>query len=261
MPRANRYFLPGYVWHITHRCHNREFLLKFAYDKKRWLYWLFEAKKRYGLCILNYCVTSNHVHLLVVDTEKDCIAKSFQLIAGRVAQEYNNRKNRKGSFWEDRYHATAIMEDRYLLQCLVYVELNMVRAGVVKHPSEYSFCGFNEIINQPKRYTVIDLEKLKNLCGFTSLSSFTNHYENLIDSACLSTNQRKSPEWSESIAIGTQKYIGEIQKKLGVQAKNRETIEKQGAQILREPRHSYSTDFDVENSLLRGNNTCFWRDM
>jgi putative transposase len=27
MPRANRYFLPGYVWHITHRCHKREFLL------------------------------------------------------------------------------------------------------------------------------------------------------------------------------------------------------------------------------------------
>ena len=30
MPRANRYFLPGYVWHITHRCHKREFLLKCA---------------------------------------------------------------------------------------------------------------------------------------------------------------------------------------------------------------------------------------
>ena len=30
MPRANRYFLPGHVWHITHRCHKKEFLLKFA---------------------------------------------------------------------------------------------------------------------------------------------------------------------------------------------------------------------------------------
>ena len=29
MPRANRYFLPGHVWHITHRCHKKEFLLKF----------------------------------------------------------------------------------------------------------------------------------------------------------------------------------------------------------------------------------------
>jgi len=34
MPRANRYFLPGYIWHITHRCHKKEFLLKFSTDRK-----------------------------------------------------------------------------------------------------------------------------------------------------------------------------------------------------------------------------------
>jgi len=47
MPRANRYFLPGHVWHITHRCHNKEFLLKFAKDRKRWLHWLFA--EQYGV--------------------------------------------------------------------------------------------------------------------------------------------------------------------------------------------------------------------
>ena len=48
MPRANRYFLPDHVWHITHRCHKKEFLLKFAKDRKRWLHWLFEARKRFA---------------------------------------------------------------------------------------------------------------------------------------------------------------------------------------------------------------------
>ena len=43
MPRANRYLLPGHVWHITHRCHKQEFLLKFAKDRQRWRHWLFEA--------------------------------------------------------------------------------------------------------------------------------------------------------------------------------------------------------------------------
>jgi putative transposase len=61
MPRANRHYIPGYVWHVTHRCHKKEFLLKFARDRRRYLRWLFEAKKRYGLCVLNYAVTSNHV--------------------------------------------------------------------------------------------------------------------------------------------------------------------------------------------------------
>jgi putative transposase len=48
MPRANRYFLPDHVWHITHRCHKKEFLLKFAKDRKRWLHWLFEATQNRG---------------------------------------------------------------------------------------------------------------------------------------------------------------------------------------------------------------------
>ena len=119
MPRANRHFLPGYVWHITHRCHKKEFLLKFGRDRRRWLYWLFEAKKRFGLCVLNYIVTSNHIHLLVKDNGDRIIARSLQLIAGRTAQEYNRRKHRPGAFWEDRYHATAVQSDAHLLKCLV----------------------------------------------------------------------------------------------------------------------------------------------
>ena len=65
MARANRHFLPGHVWHITHRCHQKQFLLKFARDRQHYLRWVFEAKKRFGLLVLNYIVTCNHVPLLV----------------------------------------------------------------------------------------------------------------------------------------------------------------------------------------------------
>ncbi len=68
MPRANRYFVPGYVWHITHRCHKQDFLLKFASDRRTCVRWLFEAKKRFGLCVLDYIVTSNQIHLFAKDS-------------------------------------------------------------------------------------------------------------------------------------------------------------------------------------------------
>lgn len=67
-------------------------------------------------------------HLLVKDTGGGCHSQNMQLIAGRTAQEYNRRKNRHGAFWEDRYHATAIQADDHLHQCVVYIDLNMVRA-------------------------------------------------------------------------------------------------------------------------------------
>ena len=71
--------------------------------------WLFEARKRHGLSILNYIVTSNHVHLLVSGGgDRDAIPKSIQLLAGKTGQEYNQRKKRKRAFWEDHYHATAV---------------------------------------------------------------------------------------------------------------------------------------------------------
>ena len=83
MPEAHRYYLPNHVWHITHRCHKKEFLLKFERDRRRWRYWWFEARNRYGLWVLIYIVTSNHVHLLVRDRGEREITRSVQLIAGR----------------------------------------------------------------------------------------------------------------------------------------------------------------------------------
>jgi REP element-mobilizing transposase RayT len=81
----------------------------------------FQAKKHFGLFVLDYMVTSNHIHFLVKDTATNVIAQSMQVIAGRTAQEYNQRKNRQGAFWEDRYHATAIEADEHVHRCLVYI--------------------------------------------------------------------------------------------------------------------------------------------
>lgn len=59
----------------------------------------------------------------------------MQPIAGRTGQQFNERKHRRGAFWEDHYHATAIESDEHLARCVIYVDLNMMRAGVVRHPA------------------------------------------------------------------------------------------------------------------------------
>ncbi|HYT23068.1 MAG TPA: hypothetical protein VEW05_22905 [Candidatus Polarisedimenticolia bacterium] len=46
--------------------------------------WVVEAKKRFGLCVLDYVVTSKHIHPLVKDTGANVIAESMQLITGRT---------------------------------------------------------------------------------------------------------------------------------------------------------------------------------
>ncbi|MEJ2345571.1 MAG: transposase [Gammaproteobacteria bacterium] len=164
--KEDRYCLPNYVWQITHRCHKKEFLRKFACDRRRRRAWLFEARKRYALCVLDYIVTSNHIHLLVRDRGWGEIAKSMQLVAGRTAQEYNQRKSRRGAYREDRYHATAVDSQEYLPRCMAYIDMNMVRAGLVEHPAQWALSRYREIQAPPQRYAVIDHSALQDMLGF-----------------------------------------------------------------------------------------------
>ena len=216
MPRANRYFLPGHIWHITHRCHKQQFLLKFAKDRRAWVYWLYQARRRYGLCVLNYVVTSNHIHLLVNDMGRQEIANSMQLISGRVAQQFNRRKSRKGAYWEDRYHATAVQSDEHLARCMVYVDLNMVRAGAVQHPSNWLHTGYNEIQSMPVRYRCIDMPTLTALLGFTDTNSLRDGLREWVDLALAKGGLQRDPAWTMSIAVGGREYLDAIERELRV---------------------------------------------
>lgn len=243
MPRANRHFLPGHIWHITHRCHKKEFLLKFARDRACWIRWLFEARKRYGLQVLNYMVTSNHVHLLVKDMELDVIPKSMQLIAGRTAQAYNRRKSRKGAFWEDRYHATAVQTDEHFIRCMVYIDLNMVRAGIVRHPKNWTHCGYHEIQQPPKRYQIIDRAALIELCQFASHDDLRlAHRQWIIDALQHEESEFRDPRWSESVAVGQLEYVEAIHKELGYRSKGRACIELEHGFQLKESACLYTVN-------------------
>jgi REP element-mobilizing transposase RayT len=259
MARAKRHYIPGYVWHITHRCHKKEFLLKFARDKRRWLHWLFEAKKRYGLVILDYMVTSNHIHLLVVDDgDRESIPKSLQLVAGRTAQEYNQRKDRLGAFWQDRYHATAVETDEHLHQCIAYIDLNMVRAGVVDHPSKWPFCGYNEIQNPRERYGLINYNRLLNLVGIYSYDDFKVAHRNWAEASLVQGENARDSSWTEAVAVGSKKFVEKVKERLMVKVRGRHVCRNRDGYELRESIKPYSADFGGKKSALRPENAYFW---
>jgi len=239
MPRANRYFHSGHVWHITHRCHKQQFLLKFAKDRRAWVYWLYQARRRYGLCVLNYVVTSNHIHLLVKDSGHGEIARSMQLLSGRVAQQFNRRKSRKGAYWEDRYHATAVQTDGHLAQCMVYIDLNMVRASVVDHPSGWVHTGYNEIQSLPQRYRCVDVPALTALLGFADADNLRDGLREWVDQALANGSLERQPEWTQSIAVGQREYLDVIGRELKVSHPGR-VIEGDGDTLfLREEPSAY----------------------
>ena len=258
MARASRHYIPGFIWHITHRCHKREFLLRFRKDRHRWTQWLYQARKRYGLKILNYIVTSNHIHLLVMDTAGiTSIPRSIQLIAGRSGQEYNQRKRRKGAFWEDRYHAVAIESGDHLIRCLVYIDLNMVRAGVVSHPSEWEFSGFNEIQSPRRKSVLISYEALYNLAGYPDYESFRKAHLEWVKVEADKIDNRRQAHWTESIAVGSDAFVEQIKARLAARAAGREKRPLEHGMELRESLQPYNALFDAENSDIEAETSPF----
>ena len=160
MPLSQRLYQPGPLWHIIHRCHRRAFLLRFKQHRQLWRRWLFEARRRYGLRVLNYIATQDHIHLLVRDRGEGEVARAMRLVACRTAQMFNGRRHRDGAFWEECYHATAVAQGEALWHCLIDMDLNMVRAGQVAHPMEWDTCGYHEIQSPRTRYRIIDTNEL-----------------------------------------------------------------------------------------------------
>ncbi|MFP3984335.1 MAG: transposase [Desulfurivibrionaceae bacterium] len=262
MARANRHFIPGQIWHITHRCHERDFLLKLVKDRRTWRKWLYEAKVRYDLSVLNYIVTSNHVHLLVLnDSGWDVIPKSMQLIAGRTGQEYNYRKRRKGAFWEDRYHATAIEAEKHFLRCLIYIDLNMVRAGMVNHPVEWPDSGYQEIQAPRRKCGVISYRKLAEKAGFHSYETFKKAHADWVNEAIENNHPlTRQQEWAESIAVGSENFTAGMKEKLGIRAKGRTiTGTNDDSYQLREASQLYADGFDHKMVHIGPQNGFSWK--
>ncbi len=204
--------------------------------------------------MLNYIATSNHIHLLVVDTGEETIPKSLQLIAGRTAQEYNIRKKRKGAFWEDRYHATAVQTDEHLVKCLIYIDLNMVRAGVVRHPSEYGISGYNEIQNPSERYAVVDRPTLRGLFAIDDEHRFQQTHREWVEVELTNKTAVKNSIWTESVAVGSENFVNDIQRKLAGRGQGSSVTSHNGVATLKEPQGPYNDLSADQNRSLRPSN-------
>ena len=152
---------------------------------------------------------------------------------------------------EDRYHATAIETDEHLHRCLVYIDLNMVRADVVEHPVNWLNSGYREIQQPRKRYAVIDLYGLLDLCGFSKLANFQQVHRQWIEAALKRKLAVRDARWSEAVAVGSRDFVEKVRSELGIKALHRELEQVDGTYTLRESGEAYRGQFDPKNEPLK----------
>jgi putative transposase len=214
MPRANRYIQPGYIYHLTHRCHNREFLLRFRLDRVEYCSRLRNAVRKHRIALFGFCVTCNHVHLLGMCSRLGDLSRFMQQLEGEFAEYYNLRKRRSGSFWGERFHCTMIDGSDYLWNCLRYIDLNMVRAGVVHHPDEWQWCSYRELVGNRERYCLLAIDRLVEVLGLSDRGCLAVIHRRQIDEALRGGRLAREGIWTENIAVGSEAYAKEITSKI-----------------------------------------------
>jgi putative transposase len=198
------------MFHVTHRCHNRAFLLRFARDRDAYRALMRRQLELFQVWLLDYCVTSNHVHLLLEAEDRLQISGLMRNVAGEFARSYNRRKGRLNAFWGDNFHATLVEEGRYLWRCLCYIELNMVRCGVVGHPREWEWVGFHEIMGIRRRYRLVDLERLCWRLAADDIQQVRCNLEAALAEAIARGEMKREPIWTESLAVGSSGFLERI---------------------------------------------------
>ena len=208
MPRRRRIFTDGACYHITHRCHGRKFLFRFQKYRDFYVRQLFEMKKRYKVAVLDYMVTGNHVHLLVTSGKGGEISEGLRFIHGRIGQWHNGQRRREGAFWAGRFHSTRIQNGEHLGRCLFYIDLNMVRAGAVRHPREWKHCAYSEFMGTRKRCRIVDFKKLLKCLKCDNAGIFREWYVETLGEKLKARKGESDNFWSKSVAVGDPDWLG-----------------------------------------------------
>ena len=143
MSRKPRNLQPGYSYHITTRCNNREFKLSRRECREVFLYAIRKALEKYGFKLYALCIMSNHVHYLLEPICPEDLPKIMHFLNWYTAMWFNRMLNRTGHFWEKRYYADGFAPEDIdrALYTLRYIHANP-KAAKMRSGFFYDFSNY-----------------------------------------------------------------------------------------------------------------------
>lgn len=137
MPRRPRLDLPDIPQHVIQRGNDRGPCFFVADDYTRYREAMCEIAVQERCAVHAYVLMSNHVHLLITPATAGAVSRFMQALGRRYVRYVNDRHERTGTLWEGRFKSCLVDNERYLLRCYRYIELNPVRAAIVADPADY----------------------------------------------------------------------------------------------------------------------------
>jgi putative transposase len=136
MARLPRIVVPGCPHHIINRGNRRQIVFFSDQDKLVFSELLKRELDKAGIALWAYCLMDNHVHLVAVPETKQSLSKGIGEVARKYSLIINTRNDWRGHLWQERFSSYP-MGETYLFGAVRYIELNPVRARIVRKAEEY----------------------------------------------------------------------------------------------------------------------------
>ena len=142
MPRRLRTLFPGIPTHVVQRGNNRRPCFFSPHDRHFYLDELAKHSSEFACALHAYVLMDNHVHLLLTPSTADGISLLMKNLGQRFVQHMNRIHKRTGALWEGRFHSSVVDTGSYLFSCYRYIEMNPVRAGMVRQPRDFMWSSY-----------------------------------------------------------------------------------------------------------------------
>lgn len=159
MPRIARSNMETNFLHVIVQGIAKEYIFKDGEDIKKYLYLIKEYSDFYKIKIIAYCVMNNHAHFLIYTKEISLLSKVMQKVNIVYGRYYNKKNQRVGYVFRDRFLSEPIKTEIQLLNCMVYIHKNPIKANIVNEISKYRYSSYNDYI-EGKEIAKKDIIKL-----------------------------------------------------------------------------------------------------
>jgi putative transposase len=209
MPRTARAAPGGIVYHCLNRGNDRKPIFHKNTDFDAFLKLLGEAKQRYSVKLLAFCLMDNHWHLSVLPQKDDDLSNFFGWVCNAHVRRYRQHYHTagQGHLYQGRFKSFPVNDDPHLLIMHRYVEANALRAGLVSAAQHWPYSSLHHHLNgDPRR--LLDEWPLQRPADWVE---FVNEPPGESELSTLRENvQRSRP-------LGDEAWVSAMAKRLGLE--------------------------------------------
>jgi REP element-mobilizing transposase RayT len=143
MPRSARLIIDNAIYHVMTRGNQKQITFLDNKDYEKYIEILKHYKHKFWFKLFGYCLMPNHVHIIIKIKQGRSLQKIVQGLNQTYTIWFNKKYGKVGHLWQGRYKSRLIQNNNYLIDCIEYVELNPIRAGLTKKTASYPWSSYS----------------------------------------------------------------------------------------------------------------------